>query len=129
MVSNTTEDAMKAQEQLSLMDQSIAIETLLDETDCKILTDSSATKSFLSKEYSHREKGLYGLFKFSSRAKVTQCGHGASVIILLIVTIIVTFQDHIFEVYTMVSETHDSEDLVKSVKILVELDAELSMGI
>ena len=45
----TRKDVTKAQEQFSIADQSTTVGTLLDGLDCKILLDSSATKSFMSK--------------------------------------------------------------------------------
>ena len=52
-------DAMKAQEQFSITDQSTTVGTLLDDTDCKILLDSGATKNFMSKQCYLMNKSLY----------------------------------------------------------------------
>ena len=56
--------------------------------------------------------------KLSSKVKVIQIGNGESVNILLIIPIIITIQGHMFEIYVMVSEIHDSVDLVFRVKTL-----------
>ena len=41
------EDAIRAQEQLSLRDHSTTIGTILDGTDCKMLLGSGATKFYI----------------------------------------------------------------------------------
>ena len=58
------------------MDDSTTVGTLLDCTESKILLDSGATKSFMSKQYKLRNKFLHGLPKFSSKTKVIQVGNG-----------------------------------------------------
>ena len=72
------------------------------------------------------EKSLHGLLKSSSKAKV-KVGDRASVNILFIIPIVITFQIHLFEIYTMVSEIHDNIYLVLSVKWVIELEAEISV--
>ena len=89
---------IKAQEQFSIMDHSTTVGTLLDDTECTILLDSSATKSYISKQYSLRNKSLHGSLKFSSKVKVIHVGNGESVNILLIIPIIITIQGHMFEI-------------------------------
>ena len=59
-----TQDALKAQEQILLTDQSIS------------------TGSFMSKQYYLRNKPSYGMSKISSKVKVLQVGNGANVKIL-----------------------------------------------
>ena len=49
-VEQSRRNALKAQEQISITDQSITVGTLLDETDCKILLDSGAINIFISKQ-------------------------------------------------------------------------------
>ena len=80
-------DAIKAQEQFSITDQSTTVSTLLDGTDYQILLDSGATKSFMSKQYYLRNKSLHGLPNFGSNSKVIQVGNGISVNILFIIHI------------------------------------------
>ena len=100
------EDALKVQEQFSHTDQSKTMGTSLYGTDSKILLYSGSTKSFMSKQCYLRNKSMPGLPKFSSKAKVTQVGNGASANILFIIPIIIATQGHMFEIYTMVSEIH-----------------------
>ena len=37
------------------------------------------------------------------------------------------FEDHMFEIYTMISEIHDNVDLVLGIKKFVYLEAEINM--
>ena len=118
---------IKAQESLSITDQSKIVGNLLDGTDCKRLLGSGATKSFTPKLYYHRDKSLHRLPNFSSKVQVIQEGNGESINIRLIIALILKIQGHMFEIYTMVSEIHDNVDLVLGVKNLVELEGEISM--
>ena len=109
------------------MDHSTTVGIFLDGTEYKILLDSVATKSFISKQYYLKNKSLHEFPKFSSKVKVTQGGDGESVNILFIILIIITIQWHIVENYMMVSEIHDNGDLVLRFKNFVELEGEISM--
>ena len=60
------ENALKAQKQFSPTDQSTTMGTSLDGTDCKLLLDNGASKSFMSKQYYLRNNCLHGLPKFKS---------------------------------------------------------------
>ena len=64
--------------------------------------------------------------KFSSKAKALQVGNGANINILFNMSIVITNQGQIFEIYATVSELHDNVDLVLGVKNFIELEAELS---
>ena len=92
----TKKNVIKAQEQFSITDHSTTVDTLLYVTECQIHLDRGATKSFMSKQCYLRNKSLYGLPKFSSKAKVIQVGNGEGVNILFIIPIIITVQGHIF---------------------------------
>ena len=81
----------------------------------------------MSKQYYLRNKIFHGFPKLSSKAKVTQVENGQSVSILFIVAIIITIQDHMIEIYPMVSEIHGNVDLVLRVKSFVELEGEINM--
>ena len=70
---------------------------LLDGRDCKILLDSGASESFMSKDYYLSNKTLHGLPKFSSKVKLIQVGNGEIVNIFSIIFIITTTQSHMFE--------------------------------
>ena len=69
-VEMSREDALKAQEQFSLVDQSTAVGTLQDDIDGNIPLDSGATMNFMLKHYYLRSKCLHWLPKSSSRVKI-----------------------------------------------------------
>ena len=81
----------------------------------------------MSKQYYRRNKSLHEFPKFSSKANIIQVGNEASANILFIIPIIITIQGHMFDIYSMVSEIHDSVDLVSSVKTFVQLEVEISI--
>ena len=48
-----------------------------------------------------------------------QVGNGQYVAVLFVVPIIIGIHDHLFEVFTLVSEIHDNVDLVLGMKMLM----------
>ena len=70
----------------------------------------------MSKQCYLRNKSLHRLPKFSSKAEVIQIGNGESVGILLIISIIITIQGNMFEIYTIVSQIHYNVHLVQRAK-------------
>ena len=77
---------------------------LLDGTECQILLDTGASKSFMSKSYYLCCKSLHLLPKFASKTQRIQVGYGQYVSILFVIPIIVNISGHILEIYTLVSE-------------------------
>ena len=51
-----------------------------------------------------------------------QVGNGQYVSVLFIILVIVEIAGHRFEIYTLVSEIHDNEDLVLGIKNVFELE-------
>ena len=51
-----------------------------------------------------------------------QVGNGQYIGVLFIIPIIVDIHEHIFEVYTLVSEIHENVDLVLGIKNKFELE-------
>ena len=85
---------------------------LFDGTECQILLDTGASKSFMSKSYYLCCKALHLLPKFASKTQRIQVGNGQHVSILFIIPLIVEIAGHRFEVYNLVSEIHENVDLV-----------------
>ena len=83
-VTMTRDNVMKGQEQFSIENQSTIIRTLLDAKDCKILLDSDAIKSSMSKQYWLWNKYLHCLPKVAQKPKSFKFGNRASVNILFI---------------------------------------------
>ena len=63
---------------------------LLDCTDCEILIDTGASKSYMSKSYFFRCKSLHALSKFVSNTQRIQVGKGQYVGMLFVIPVILT---------------------------------------
>ena len=95
---------------------------LIDGTECDILVDTGASKSFMSKSYFMRCKSLHSLTKLTSTTTRIQVGNGQYVGVLFIIPVIMTIQSHRFEIFTLVSDIHENVDLVVGIKNLFELE-------
>ena len=94
---------------------------LLDGTDCEILIDTDRSKSYMSKSYFLWCKNLPTMPKFKSLTRRIQVGNGQYIGVLFVIPVLVTIQNHIFEIFTLVSEIHENVDLVLGIKNLFEL--------
>ena len=90
---------------------------MLDGTECDILVDTGASKSYMLKSYFLRCKSLHSVPKFTSTTTRIQVGNGKYVGVLFVIPIIMTIQKHRFEIFTLVSEIHENVDLVLGIKI------------
>ena len=95
---------------------------LLDGTECEIQIDTGASKSYMSKSYYLQCKSLHAMPKFTSTTRRIQVGNGQYVGVLFVIPVIITIQDHIFEIFTLVSEIHENVDLVLGIKNLFKLE-------
>ena len=95
---------------------------LLDGTECQILLDKGASKSFMSKSHYLRCKSLHSLPKFASKTQRIQVGNGQYVSVLFIIPIVINIHSHRFEIFTLVSEMHENVDLVLGIKNIFELE-------
>ena len=95
---------------------------LLDGTECQILLDMGASKSFMSKSYYICCKSLHSLPKFASKMQRIQVENGQFVSVLFIIPMIVDIHRHRFETCTLVSEIHENIDLVLGIKNIFELE-------
>ena len=113
---------VKAEEDFPISVQGHTKRQLLDGTECNILVDTGTNKSYMSKSYFLRCKSLHSLPKFTSTARriqvVTRQYRGE----LFVIPVIMTIQKHIFEIFTLVSEIHETVDLVLGIKNLFELE-------
>ena len=108
----TQGDKINVEERFLIMKQGYTVGNLLDGTECQILLDTGANKSFMSKSHYLHCKSLHSLSKFSSKTQEIQVGNGQYVSILFVIPMIVNISGHIFEIYTLVSEIHENIDLV-----------------
>ena len=94
----------------------------MDGTECQILLDTGATKSFMSKLYYLQCKTLHALPKFSSNMQRIQVGNGQYVSVLFVIPVITDIHGHTYEIFTLVSEIHNNVDLVMGMKNIFELE-------
>ena len=118
----TRDTKIKAEERFLITSQGSASGKLLDGTECQILLDMGATKSYMSKSCYLQCKPLHALPKFSSNTQRIQVGNGQYASVLFVIPVIIDIHRHRFEIFTLVSEIHDNVDLVMGMKNIFELE-------
>ena len=118
----TRDMEVKAKESFPIAVHGYTKGKLLDGTECGILVDTGASKSYMSKSYFMRCKSLHPLANFTSATSRVQVGNGQYVGILFIIPVILTMQGHRFEIFTLVSKIHKNVDLVIGIKNLFKLE-------
>ena len=113
---------IKVEERFPITGQGFTSGKLLDCTECQILLDTGATKSYMSKSYYLQCKTLHILPKFSPNTQRIQVGNGQYVSVLFVIPVIIDVHGHRFEIFTLVSEIHDNVDLVMGMKNIFELE-------
>ena len=113
---------VKVEERFPITGQGFASGKLLEGTECQILLDTGATKSYMSKVYYLRCKTLHLLPKFSSTMQRIQVGNGQDVSMLFVIPVIIEVHGHRFKIFTLVSKIHDNVDLVMGMKNIFELE-------
>ena len=121
------EYVIKAEERFPFSRQGYMDGKLLDQTECSILIDSVASKSYMSKSYYMRCKSLHTLSKFASTTPRVQVDNVQYVAVLFVIPVIVDIHRHRFEVFTLMSEIHDNADLVLGMKNVFELEGVIDM--
>ena len=117
----------KAEEKFPITGQGFASGKLLDGTECQILLDTGAIKSYVSKSYYLQCKTLHALLKFSSNTQRIQVGNGQYVSVLFIIPVIIDIHGHRFEIFTLVSKIHDNVDLVMGMKNIFKLEGMIDL--
>ena len=95
----TRDTKIKAEERFPITDQGFASGKLLDGTECQILLDMGATKSYISKSYYLQCKALHALQNFSSNSQRIQVGNGQFVSVLFVIPVIINIHGHRFEIF------------------------------
>ena len=113
---------LKAEESFPISEHGYTLGRLLDGTECQLLLDMGASKSFMSKSFYMQCKLLHSSPKFASRTQRIQVGNGQCVNVLFIIPVIVDKHGHRFEIYTLVSVIHENVDLVLGIKNVFELE-------
>ena len=110
------------EEKFSITEQGYTVGKLLDGTECQILLDTGASKSFMSKSHYLLCKSLNALTKFASKTQRIQVGNGQYVSLLFVIPITVDIHGHRFKIYMLVSEIHENVDLVLGITDIFELE-------
>ena len=98
----TRNTKIKAEEKFPITGQGFASGKLLDRTECQILLDTGATKSYMSKSYYLQCKALHALSKFSSNTQRIQAGNGHYFSVLFVIPVIIDIHGHRFEIFNLV---------------------------
>ena len=85
----TRNDKLNAEESFPISEHGYTSGKLLDGTECQLLLDTSASKSFMSKSFYMQCKSLHALPKFASKTQRPQVGNGQCVSVLFIIPVIV----------------------------------------
>ena len=117
----TRDSKNKAEERFPISEQGCMVGKLLDGTECQILLDTGARKSFMSKSHYLHYKSLHSLPKFASKTKRIPEGNGQFISVLFIILIIIDIYGQKFKIYTLVSEIHENVDIVIGIKNIFEL--------
>ena len=72
----TQEGKLTIEEKFSITEQGYMVGKLLDGTECQILLDIGASKSFMSKSHYLHHKSLHSLPKFASKTQRIQVSNG-----------------------------------------------------
>ena len=101
---------IKAEEKFPISEPGYIVGKLLNGTECQILLDTGASKSFMSKSHYLWSQSLHSLLKFASRTQRIQVGNGQFISVLFILSIVIEIHGHRFEISTLVSEIHENVD-------------------
>ena len=107
----TRDMIIKAEEKFPISEKVYTHGKLLDNTECSILIDTGASKSYMSKSYYMQCKSLHALPMFAPTIQRVQVGNEQCVAVLFVIPIIVDIYRHRFKVFTLVSEIHDSVEI------------------
>ena len=120
-INMTRLDKIKVEERFPISEQGYTLGKLLDGTECQILLDMAASKSFMPKKTLFEVKSLHLLPKFASTTQRIKVGNGQYVSVLFIIPIMIDIHGHRFEIFKLVSEIHENMDLVLRIKNIFEL--------
>ena len=115
-INQTRKSVIRAEESFPSSGQGYTMGKLSDKTDCSILIDTGTSQLYISKSFYMKSKTLHALPKLTPTTQRIQVGNGQYVAVLLIVLVIIEVHEHIFEVFTWVSEIHDNIHLVLGMK-------------
>ena len=88
----TRDTEVKAEESFPITARGYTKGQLLEGTDCEILIDTGASKSYMSKSYFLRCKNPHAMPKFTSTTIRIQVGNGQYVGVLFVIAAIIIIQ-------------------------------------
>ena len=121
-VDNGRNDKLKAEESFPISEHGYTSGKLLDGTECQLLLNTGASKSFMSKSFYMQCKSFHFLPEFALKTQRIQVGNGQCDSVLFVIPVIIDVHGHRFEIYTLVSEIHENVDLVLGIKNVYELE-------
>ena len=124
-VDQRRKSVIRAEESFPISGQGYTLGKLSDKTECSVLIDTGASKSYMSKSFYMRSRILHMIPKFAPTTQRIQVGNGQYVVVLFIIPVIIEIHGHIFKV--LVSEIHDNVDLVLGMKNAYELEGIVDM--
>ena len=125
----TRETKIKTEEKIFISVQGYTLGKLLDNTECQILLDTSASKSYISKSFCLKCKSLHALPKFAFNTQRIQLGNGHYTGVLFVIPVIVDMHGHRFEIFTLVSEIHENVNLVLEIKNMFKLEGAIDLHV
>ena len=91
-----------------------------------ILLDTGASKSYMSKGFYMRHPHLHKYPKFNLTIRNLQVGNGELVATLFVIPFVFKVGNHLFKVYTLVSQIQQNMDIILGVKNMFEIEGEVS---
>ena len=98
----TRASKIKVEEKFPISEQGYTVGKLLDGTECKILLDTGASKSFMLKSHYLHCKSLHSLPKFASKTQRIQVGNGQFISVLFTILTKIDIHRQRFEINTLV---------------------------
>ena len=123
---DSTAKTFKLEGEIPLPHNCVTEGSLPDGTKMRVLFDTGATRSFMSKSFYMRNRQLHTLPKFTSHCKAIMVGSGQCVSVLFVIPIIATIGSQVFEIFTTVCDIHDGIDLVFGMQNMIETEGEMS---
>ena len=118
----TRDTKIKVEERFPITGQGFATGILMDGTECQVVLDMGASKSYMFKSYYLQCKTLHALPKFSSNTQRLQVGNGQYISVLFVIPMIIEIHGHRFEIFTLISKIHDNVNLGMEMKHIFELE-------
>ena len=113
---------MVVEERFPMSEQGYTAGKLLDSTECQMLLDTGASKSFMSKSHYLCCKSLHSLPKFMLKTQIIQVGNRHYVSMLFVIPKIIDIHGQRFKIYMLLSKIHENVNLVLGIKNVFELE-------